>query len=294
MTEKEILAERFEANRSHLRSVAYRMLGSRTEADDALQETFLRLMRADTSGVDNFAGWLTTIVARVCLDTLRERKTRREVEADGEVEALPAADNPEREKLIADSVGVAMLVVLETLTPAERVAFVLHDIFNVSFDEIAPVVGRSPAAARQLASRGRRRVQGAPARPEADRARQREVVAAFLAASRSGDFAALLAILDPEIVLRADAPAVRVSLARAGQGMPVLQPEIRGRDAVANIFRGRARAAQPALLDGEACLVFAHGGQPRMLIDFVLKNGRIVEISMIADPEQIAARDVEV
>jgi len=294
MTEKDILAERFEANRSHLRSVAYRMLGSRTEADDALQEAFLRLMRADTSGVDNFAGWLTTVVARVCLDTLRERKTRREVPANGEVEALPAADNPEREKLIADSVGVAMLVVLETLTPAERVAFVLHDIFNVSFDEIAPVVGRSPAAARQLASRGRRRVQGAPARPEADRARQREVVGAFLAASRNGDFAALLAILDPDVVLRADGPAVRVSVARAGQGMPALAPEIRGLDAVANIFRGRARAAQPALLDGEAGLVFAHGGKPRMLIDFVLENGRIVEISMIADPEHIAARDVEV
>jgi len=294
MTEKDILAERFEANRSHLRSVAYRMLGSRTEADDALQEAFLRLMRADTSGVDNFAGWLTTVVARVCLDTLRERKTRREVPANGEVEALPAADNPEREKLIADSVGVAMLVVLETLTPAERVAFVLHDIFNVSFEEIAPVVGRSPAAARQLASRGRRRVQGAPARPEADRARQREVVGAFLAASRNGDFAALLAILDPDVVLRADGPAVRVSVARAGQGMPALAPEIRGRDAVANIFRGRAREAQPALLDGEAGLVFAHGGKPRMLIDFVLENGRIVEISMIADPEHIAARDVEV
>ena len=294
MTEKDILAERFEANRSHLRSVAYRMLGSRTEADDALQEAFLRLMRADTSGVDNFAGWLTTVVARVCLDTLRERKTRREVPANGEVEALPAADNPEREKLIADSVGVAMLVVLETLTPAERVAFVLHDIFNVSFEDIAPIVGRSPAAARQLASRGRRRVQGAPARPEADRARQREVVGAFLAASRNGDFAALLAILDPDVVLRADGPAVRVSVARAGQGMPALAPEIRGRDAVANIFRGRARAAQPALLDGEAGLVFAHGGKPRMLIDFVLENGRIVEISMIADPEHIAARDVEV
>jgi len=294
MTEKDSLAERFEANRSHLRSVAYRMLGSRTEADDALQEAFLRLMRADTSGVDNFAGWLTTVVARVCLDTLRERKTRREVPANGEVEALPAADNPEREKLIADSVGVAMLVVLETLTPAERVAFVLHDIFNVSFEDIAPVVGRSPAAARQLASRGRRRVQGAPARPEADRARQREVVGAFLAASRNGDFAALLAILDPNVMLRADGPAVRVSVARAGQGMPALAPEIRGRDAVANIFRGRARAAQPALLDGEAGLVFAHGGKPRMLIDFVLENGRIVEISMIADPEHIAARDVEV
>jgi RNA polymerase sigma-70 factor (ECF subfamily) len=293
MTEKEILAERFEANRSHLRSVAYRMLGSRTEADDAVQETFLRLMRADTSVVDNFAGWLTTIVARVCLDTLRERKSRREVPVDAEAETLPAADNPEQEKLVADSVGVAMLVVLETLTPAERVAFVLHDIFNVSFDEIAPVVGRSPAAARQLASRGRRRVQGAPAQPEADRARLREVVGAFLAASRSGDFAALLAILDPDIVLRADATAVEASVARAGRGVPVLAREIRGRDAVANIFRGRARAALPALMDGDAGLVFASGRQPRMLVDFVLENGRIIEISLIADPEHIAARDVE-
>jgi RNA polymerase sigma-70 factor (ECF subfamily) len=293
MTEKEILAERFEANRSHLRSVAYRMLGSRTEADDAVQETFLRLMRADTSVVDNFAGWLTTIVARVCLDTLRERKSRREVPVDAEAETLPAADNPEQEKLVADSVGVAMLVVLETLTPAERVAFVLHDIFNVSFDEIAPVVGRSPAAARQLASRGRRRVQGAPAQPEADRARLREVVGAFLAASRSGDFAALLAILAPDIVLRADATAVEASVARAGRGVPVLAREIRGRDAVANIFRGRARAALPALMDGDAGLVFASGRQPRMLVDFVLENGRIIEISLIADPEHIAARDVE-
>jgi RNA polymerase sigma-70 factor (ECF subfamily) len=293
MTGTEILAERFEANRSHLRSVAYRMLGSQAEADDAVQETFLRLMRADTSGVDNFAGWLTTIVARVCLDTLRERKSRREVPVDAEVETLPAADNPEQEKLIADSVGVAMLVVLEALTPAERVAFVLHDMFNVSFDEIAPVVGRSPAAARQLASRGRRRVRCAPTRPESDRVRQREVVGAFLAASRNGDFAALLAILDPDVVLRADRPAVQASVALASQGVPVLAPEIRGRDAVANIFRGRARAALPAQLDGEAGLVFAPGGQPRMLVDFVLENGRIVEISLIAEPEHVAGRDVE-
>jgi RNA polymerase sigma-70 factor (ECF subfamily) len=293
MTGTEILAERFEANRSHLRSVAYRMLGSQAEADDAVQETFLRLMRADTSGVDNFAGWLTTIVARVCLDTLRERKSRREVPVDAEVETLPAADNPEQEKLIADSVGVAMLVVLEALTPAERVAFVLHDMFNVSFDEIAPVVGRSPAAARQLASRGRRRVRCAPTRPESDRVRQREVVGAFLAASRNGDFAALLAILDPDVVLRADRPAVQASVALASQGVPVLAPEIRGRHAVANIFRGRARAALPAQLDGEAGLVFAPGGQPRMLVDFVLENGRIVEISLIAEPEHVAGRDVE-
>jgi RNA polymerase sigma factor (sigma-70 family) len=293
MTEKEILAERFEANRGHLRSVAYRMLGSQSEADDAVQETFLRLMRAGMGGVDNFAGWLTTIITRVCLDMLRERKSRREIPVDTEAESLPAADNPERDKVIADSVGVAMLVVLETLTPAERVAFVLHDIFNVSFDEIAPVVGRSPAAVRQLASRGRRRVQGEPAKPEADRVRQREVVGAFLAASQSGDFSALLAILDPDVVLRADATAVQASLARVSPNMPALAPEIRGRDSVANIFRGRARAALMALVDGDSGLVFAPGGQPRMVVDLVLENGRIVEISMIADAERIAALDLE-
>lgn len=293
MTQQEILAERFEANRSHLRSVAYRMLGSKTEADDAVQEAFVRLMRADTESVDNFAGWLTTIVARVCLDMLRERKSRREVAVDVEVEALAATDNMEGEKLIADSVGVAMLVVLETLTPAERVAFVLHDIFNVSFDEIAPVLGRSPAAARQLASRGRRRVQGAPATPEADRARQREVVGAFLAASQSGDFSALLAILDPNVVLRADPAAVEATAALASRDIPALAPEIRGHNSVADIFRGRAKIAQLALLDGDTGLVFAPGGQPRMLVDFVIENGRIVEISMIADADRIASRELE-
>jgi RNA polymerase sigma-70 factor (ECF subfamily) len=290
MIETEISAERLEANRSHLRSVAYRMLGSQTEADDAVQETFLRVMRAGTTGVDNFTGWLTTIVARVCLDMLRERKSRCEVPVDAEVEALTAIDDVEREKLIADSVGVAMLVVLETLTPAERVAFVLHDMFNIPFDEIAPVVGRSPAAARQLASRGRRRVQGAPAKPGADRARQREVLGAFLAASQSGDFSALLAILDPDVVLHADAMAVEAS-ARAS--VPGLASEIRGRDSVARIFRGRAKAAQLALVDGKPGLVFAPGGQPRMLVDFIIKNDRIIEISLIADPEHVATRDLE-
>jgi RNA polymerase sigma-70 factor (ECF subfamily) len=293
MSEKEILAARFEANRSHLRAVAFRMLGSSTDADDAVQEAFLRLMRSDSGGVDNLTGWLTTIVARVSLDMLRERKTRREVPVDTEVDALPASDNPERDKLMADSVGVAMLVVLETLTPAERVAFVLHDIFNVSFDEIASVVGRSPMAARQLASRGRRRVQGATPQPEADRARRREVVAAFLAASRNGDLAALLAILDPDVVLRADATAVQASIARAGQDGPVLAPEIRGQSAVANIFRGRAKAAQLALVDGDTCLVFAPGGRPRVLIDFVLQNDRIGEISFIADADRVAALRIE-
>jgi RNA polymerase sigma-70 factor (ECF subfamily) len=293
MTGKEILAERFEAHRGHLRSVALRMLGSRTEADDAVQETFLRLTRADTAGVDNFSGWLTTITARVCLDMLRARQTRREVPIDAEVENLPGDIDVEREKQIADSVGVAMLVVLEALTPAERVAFVLHDMFGVSFDEIAPVVGRSPAAARQLASRGRRRIQSPHHAPETDKARQREVVGAFLAASRIGDFSALLAILDPDVVLRADAAAVQANRMRAGRDAPELAPEIRGRDAVANIFRNRLRAAQPALVDGYSGLVFAHAGLPSVVIDFVLDNGRIVEISMIAEPERVAGFDLE-
>lgn len=290
MPVRETLAERFEAHRSHLRSVAYRMLGSQTEAEDAVQEAFVHLMRGGAGGVDNFGAWLTTIVARVCLDMLRERKSRREVPVDAKVEALPAADSPEREKQIADSIGVAMLVVLETLTPAERVAFVLHDLFDISFDEIARVVRRSPMAARQLASRGRRRVQGAPADRETDRARQREIVTAFLAASQSGNFSALLAILDPGVVLRADASAVEAS-ARAN--VPGIAPEVRGSDPVANIFRGRARAAQLALVDGYAGLVFAPGGRPRVVVDFVLENDRIVEISMIAEPERIAALDLK-
>jgi len=290
MTGTENLAERFEAHRSHLRAIACRMLGAQTEAEDAVQEAFVRVMRGGAAGVDNFAGWLTTIVARVCLDMLRERKSRREVPVDAQVEALPAADNPEAEKLIADSIGVAMRVVLETLTPAERVAFVLHDLFNISFDEIAPVVGRSPMAARQLASRGRRRIQGAPVNHEVDRARQREIVTAFLTASQSGDFSALLAILDPDVVLRADPSAVEAS-ARAN--VPGVAPEVRGRDLVASIFRGRARAAQLAWVDGYSGLVFAPGGRPRVVIDFVLQNDRIVEIGMIAEPERMAELDLK-
>ena len=290
MSATETLAERFETHRSHLRSVAYRMLGSPTDAEDAVQEAFVRLMRGGAQGVDNFAGWLTTIVARVCLDMLRERKSRREVPVDATVAALPAADNPEAEKLIADSIGVAMLVVLETLTPAERVAFVLHDLFNISFDQIAPVLGRSPMAARQLASRGRRRVQGAPAAHEADRTRQREIVTAFLTASQTGDFSGLLAILDPDVVLRADAGAVEAS-ARAN--VPGVAAEVRGRDPVANIFRGRARAAQLALVDGYSGLVFAPGGRPRVVVDFVVENDRIIEISMVAEPDRIAALDLK-
>jgi RNA polymerase sigma factor (sigma-70 family) len=291
-TEKN-LAERFEANRGHLRAVAYRMLGSKSEAEDAVQEAWLRLAGADTGGVDNLRGWLTTTVARICLDMLRARQSRREAPLDETVEAIPGADDTEQESLIADSIGVAMLVVLETLAPAERVAFVLHDMFDLPFDDIAPIVGRSAAAARQLASRARRRVRGAPSTAEADRARQREVVGAFLAAARGDDFSALLAVLDPDVVLRADAAAVAFSLARAGAGAPVLAPEIRGADAVATTFRGRARAAQLALIEGDVGLVFAPGGRPLAVFDFVVANGRVVEISLIADPQRIAALDLQ-
>jgi RNA polymerase sigma factor (sigma-70 family) len=294
MTEKEILARRFEGSRSRLRAVAYRMLGSRSEAEDAVQEAWLRLAGADAGAVQNLEGWLTTIVARICLDMLRARKTRREEPIGIDAERIPGGDDAEREALIADSVGVAMLVVLETLMPAERVAFVLHDMFNLPFDEIAPVVGRSPAAARQLASRARRRVQGAPATPDADRARQREVVGAFLAAARGDDFSALLAVLDPDVVLRADQAAVAASLARASAGAAALAPEIRGAAAVANIFKGRAQAAQLALIEGDVGLVFAPGGKPMVVFDIVVESGRIAEISLIADKQSVAALEVKI
>src|SRR2546425_2625449 len=220
MHEHEWLAEEFEANRTRLRAVAYRMLGSLSEADDAVQESWLHLSRSGTIGVENLGGWLTTVVARVCLDMLRSRKSRREeylsAHMPEQIVSGEAGTDPEHEALLADSVGPALLLVLETLAPAERLAFVLHDMFAVPFDEIAPIVGRSPAAARQLASRARRRVQGAATVPETDRVRQREGVDAFLAASRGGDFDALLAVLDPDVVLRADPAAVRAGASRGG------------------------------------------------------------------------------
>lgn len=293
MSEKEVLAGRFEANRGHLRAVAYRMLGSRSEADDAVQEAWLRIASADTGGVENFRGWLTTIIARICLDVLRARKTRREEPIGVNAEAIASGDDAEHQQLIADSVGLAMLVVLERLAPAERVAFVLHDMFDLPFDEIAPIVGRSPAATRQLASRARRRVQGDPPTADADRSRQREIVGAFLAAARGNDFSALLAVLDPNVVLRADAAAVAASLARASAGAPALAPEICGPEAVANTFKGRAQRAQLALIDGDVGLVFAPGGRPMAVFDFVVENGRIVEMSVIADAESVAALDLE-
>jgi RNA polymerase sigma-70 factor, ECF subfamily len=285
MHEDEWLADRFEASRSHLKAVAYRTLGSPSEADDAVQEAWLRLSRSGATGVENLDGWLTTVVARVCLDMLRSRKARREeslgADSLGPIARQDGAVDPEHEAVLADSVGLALLVVLERLAPAERVAFVLHDTFNLPFDEIAPIVGRSPVAARQLASRARRRVQGATV-PDAGLARRREVVDAFLAASRGGDFDALLAVLDPDVVLRADDAAARMGSPR----------EVRGAGSVAGTFAGRARTAQPALLDGAPGLVWAPGGRPRVVFGFTIAEGRVVAIDMIADRERIARLDV--
>jgi RNA polymerase sigma factor (sigma-70 family) len=280
MDEHDWLAERFEAHRSHLRTVAYRMLGSATEADDAVQEAWLRLSRSDTSEVENLGGWLTTIVARVSLNMLRSRSSRREEPLDGRL-AEPDPSDPEHEAVVADSVGLALLVVLDTLTPAERVAFVLHDMFDLPFDEIAPIVGRSPVAARKLASRARHRVR-AGGTPDPDATRQREIVDAFLAASRGGDFEALVALLDPDVVLRSDAAAMKI-------GSP---DEVRGATAVAGTFSGRAQAARPALVDGLAGIAWAPGGRPRVVFDFTVHDGKVVEIETIADPERLRDLDV--
>src|SRR6266496_4892646 len=294
MDKHEGLAQRFEAERGRLRGVAYRMLGSLGEAEDAVQEAWLRLGRADSGSIDNLEGWLTTVGARVCLDMLRSRKSRGEQPLDGEA---PGADrghapDPEEELLLADSVGLALLVVLDTLAPAERLAFVLHDMFDLSFDEIAAIVGRSPTAARQLASRARRRVQGADAVHDADHTRRREIVGAFLAASRSGNLGALLAVLDPDVVLRADSAAVRMAAARQAVGAPKLAPELRGAPAVAESLSGRAGAAQPALIDGAPGLVWAPGGKPRAAFTFTIARHKIVRIDLIADPEYLRRLDV--
>jgi RNA polymerase sigma-70 factor (ECF subfamily) len=288
MDERDWLTKRFEENRTHLRAVAYRMLGSLNEADDAVQEAWLRLSRADTSAVENLGGWLTTVVARVSLDMLRARESRREellgVHVSRPLANKEAGIDPEQEALLSDSVGLALLVVLETLEPDERLAFVLHDMFAVPFDEIAPIVGRSPAAARQLASRARRRVQGTATIPDADVTQQRQIVNAFLAASREGDFNALLAILDPDIVLRADEAAAK-------SGAPT---EVRGATDVANTFSGRARAAQPALINGAAGVVWAPGGRPRVVFAFTIARGKVVDIEMVADPDRLGRFDLTI
>lgn len=286
MQEHEWLAERFEEKRTHLRAVAYRMLGSLSEAEDAVQEAWLHVSRADTSGVANLGGWLTTVVARVCLDMLRSRKSRREEPLETQApEAIitgASGSNPEQEAVLADSVGIALLVVLETLGPAERLAFVLHDLFAVPFDEIGPIVGRSPTAARQLASRARRRVQGTPAMPDAERIRQRGIVDAFLAAARDGDFDALLALLDPEVELRSDG---------GGAGTR----ELRGAAAVAGqalMFSHRAPFAQPALVNGAAGFVVAPRGRLLLAFRFTIEGTRIVGIDAFAEPARLRLLDL--
>jgi RNA polymerase sigma factor (sigma-70 family) len=288
------LNARFEENRPRLRALAYRMLGSTSEIEDAVQETWLRITRADTAAVDNLGGWLTTVITRVCLDMLRARKTRENaapaLAAEGAGAAAEPTD-PEREVLLADAVGSAMMVVLDTLSPAERVAFVLHDLFGLSFEDIGAMVGRSAVATRQLASRARKRVQGAGEREE-ELPSQREVAQAFMAASREGNLEAVLAVLDPDVVLRVDPAAVRAAAANEARGAPRLVPEVRGAADVARVFLGSAQVARPALVDGTPGAAWAPGGRPRAIWAFKVEEGRIVEVQFIADPKKIARLDV--
>jgi len=281
------LTQRFEQDRPRLQAMAYRMLGSQPEAEDAVQEAWLRLSRSDADQVANLSGWLTTVVSRICLDQLRSRGTRREAVLGDELTAsLPAprsdGGDPEHEAVLADSVGGALLVVLDALSPAERVAFVLHDLFAVPFDEVATVLGRSGDAAKQLASRARRRVRGAPG-VERNPDRQRKVVAAFLAASRNGDFAGLLALLHPDAMLRADAAAVLAGAAA----------EVRGAAAVAETFSGRAQAARLALIDGAAGAAWLVGGQLKVVFNFTVVDGTVTAIELLADPAVLDELDVE-
>jgi RNA polymerase sigma factor (sigma-70 family) len=287
MDEADWLAARFEEQRGHLRAVAYRMLGSQAEADDAVQNAWLRLSGADTSAVENLAGWLTTVVARECLNMLRSRRTRREEPLAGPA-AEPAADehgvdDPEAAVLLADSVGPALMVVLDTLAPAERLAFVLHDIFAVPFDDIAPVLERSPAATRQLASRARRRVQGATPSRQVDLARQRRVVDAFLTALRDGDFDALVAVLDPEVVLRDDSAGLPTGATMQGA---------RAVGAFALSFSHGARFARPALVDGAVGLAIVPPGRLLGALGFTVTGDRVTGIEMISDPERLRHVDL--
>lgn len=282
-------AEKFEANRPHLRAVAYRMLGSRTEAEDAVQEAWLRLLKADASDIENLGGWLTTVTARICLDWLRARKSRREEPLTIHIPE-PAAtyeagngNNPEQDALLADSVGLALLVVLQKLNPAERLAFVLHDMFDMAFEDIAPIVDRTTVATRQLASRARRRVQETPVAPEADLTRQWHVVDAFVTASRYGDMQALLAVLDPKATFRQDAAAARMGSVG----------EMHERAAIADAFNGRAQAAQPAAIEGAIGAVVILGGQVRIVLRFTIgPDGMITAIDATAEPEQLRKLDI--
>jgi len=292
MGENQSLAERFEAHRAHLRQVAYRMLGSLSEAEDAVQESWLRLTRAEGSEIENLGGFLTTVVARVSLDMLRSRKSRREEPLPAPVpEPAPGSTpmvDPEYEAVLADSVGLALLVVLERLAPAERLAFVLHDMFAIPFEEIAPIVGRSPAAARQLASRARRRVQGPASASSADLARQRDVVDAFLSALRAGDIQGLLEVLDPDLVVRADAVA-----ASGGAATEVRGAEPWAKQALTAYRRG-ARSARAALVDGAVGAVIAPRGRLFRVLTFTISAGKIVAMDVVGDPARLGQLEVAV
>jgi len=291
VNEQDWLADRFEEHRPHLQAVAYRMLGSVSEAEDAVQEAWFRLARSDADAVTNLGGWLTTVVGRVCLDLLRARRSRREDYAGSwlpePIVSVDLAEDPEQEALLADSVGLALLAVLELLTPAERLAFVLHDMFGVPFDEIGEIVGQNATATRQLASRARRRVRGAVPSPDPDLARQREVVDAFLAASRAGDFEALVAVLDPDVVFRIDTGGVP----------PRARPPVVGAEAVARqvLSRGAPLAplARPAVVNGGAGAVVVVGGRPFAVVGFTVTDGRIAAIDLIADPAKLRGLNVE-
>jgi len=291
MEERDWLAQRFEAHRTHLRAVAYRMLGSVNDADDAVQEAWIRLSRTDTSDVENIRAWLTTVVGRVCLNMLRARRSRREASLDVHIPDPIVSDetgvDPEHEALVGDSVGLALLVVLDTLSPAERVAFVLHDVFGVPFDEIAPIVGRSSTATRQLASRARRRVRGAPV-PDSDLARRRAVVDAFLAAARKGDFEALVAVLDPDVVLRVDGGVRRPGFTRIVHGAEAVA-------ARALTFRRFAESARLALVNGAVGgVAWAPDGTPLTVMGVTVRNGRIVAMDALADPDRLSELDLTV
>jgi len=299
MVEQGWLIERFEENRPRLRGVAYRILGSLNEAEDAVQEAWLRLNRIDAATVDNLGGWLTTVVSRVCLDTLRSRKSRREepIGAPGTEPRVVRGEgaDPEGEAVLADSIGVALLVVLDMLTPAERLAFVLHDLFDMPFDEIGPIVGRSPAAAKQLASRARRRVRGSAGPSDAGRARQREVVEAFLTAAREGDLEGLLAVLDPDVVVRVDAAArTRIDAPPAQAGMA---REIRGASTWAKqllaLSRG-LRFVQPALINGSVGLILAPRGKLARAVTFTFANDKVTRVEVIGDPARLRDLDIAV
>jgi RNA polymerase sigma factor (sigma-70 family) len=284
------IAAAFEANRPRLRAIAPRMLGSATEADDAVQEAWLRLHRSDSDAIDNLGAWLSTVVSRVCLDVLRSRSTRREDPLPEQVDDLHV-EGPEDQTVQADAVGAALLVVLDTLGPTERMAFVLHDLFGVPFDDIAPIIDRTPAAARQLASRARRRVQGAPT--VNDHARQRLVVDAFLTASRNGEFTQLVELLDPDAVMRADSFSVDLAAQNASHGAPLLQPEVRGADAIARVFNGRAQESAPALIDGEIGFAWAPAGKARSVFVLTIRDGRVVAIEQHGAPDVLAGMKIE-